>query len=204
METAGFFSNSRKLYLILKLKARRIPEHFSRLGLICTLSYDVINLILLVLFFTDVNQTTCIECSEGKALNLSCKDSIRQVPCSSQCFTAKGNITYFYKPDEVITTAIEERGCANCTGKYIKVSTAFYEVILPNTNTKWRSPKVFVLLRNDYMRTGKIRHKRSEEIKNQTVIIMATKIMEDNKLGKVTVTNLIMNHHIPLFGRQEG
>ena len=54
------------------------------------------------------------------------------------------------------------------------------------------------------MRTGKIRHKRSEEIKNQTVIIMATKIMEDNKLGKVTVTNLIMNHHIPLFGRQEG
>ena len=63
---------------------------------------------------------------------------------------------------------------------------------------------MFVLLRNDYMRTGKIRHKRSEERKNQTVIIMATKIMEDNKLGKVTVANLIMNHHIPLFERQEG
>ena len=54
------------------------------------------------------------------------------------------------------------------------------------------------------MRTGKIRHKRGEERKNQTVIIMATKIMEDNKLGKVTVANLIMNHHIPLFERQEG
>lgn len=65
----------------------------------------------------DVNQTTCIECSEVEALNLSCKDSILQVPCSSQCFTAKGNITYFYKRDQVITTAIEERGCANCTDK---------------------------------------------------------------------------------------
>ena len=114
-----FFFQFTKIIPHFKLKARRIPEHFIRFGLICTLSYDVINLILLVLFFTDVNQTTCIECSEGKALNLSCKDSIRQVPCSSQCFTVKGNITYFYKPDEVITTAIEGRGCANCTGKYI-------------------------------------------------------------------------------------
>ena len=63
---------------------------------------------------------------------------------------------------------------------------------------------MFVLLRNDYMRTGKIRHKRGEERKNQTVIIMATKIIEDNKLGKVTVANLIINHHIPPFERQEG
>lgn len=63
---------------------------------------------------------------------------------------------------------------------------------------------MFVLLGNDYMRTGKIRHKRGEERKNQTFIIMATKIMEDNKLGKVTVANLIINHHIPPFERQEG
>lgn len=41
---------------------------------------------------------------------------------------------------------------------------------------------MFVLLRNDYMRTGKIRHKRGEERKNETVIIMASKIMEDDKL----------------------
>ena len=54
------------------------------------------------------------------------------------------------------------------------------------------------------MRTGKIRHKKGEERKNQTVIIMAAKIMEDNKLGKVTVANLIINHHIPPFEGQEG
>lgn len=63
---------------------------------------------------------------------------------------------------------------------------------------------MFVLLRNDYMRTGKIRHKRGEERKNQTVIIMATKLMEDDKIGKATVANLIINHHIPPFERQEG
>lgn len=63
---------------------------------------------------------------------------------------------------------------------------------------------MFVLLRNDYMRTGKIRHKRGEERKNETVIIMASKIMEDDKLGKVTVANLIINHHITPFERQEG
>ena len=55
---------------------------------------------------------------------------------------------------------------------------------------------MFVLLRNDYMRTGKIRHKRGEERKNQTVIIMATKIIEDNKLGKVTVANLIFSNSL--------
>jgi len=54
------------------------------------------------------------------------------------------------------------------------------------------------------MRTGKIRHKRGEERKNETVIIMASKIMEDDKLGKVTVANLIINHHITPFERQEG
>ena len=54
------------------------------------------------------------------------------------------------------------------------------------------------------MRTGKILHKRGEERKNQTVIIIATKTVEDNKLGKVTVANLIINHHIPPFERQEG
>ena len=32
------------------------------------------------------------------------------------------------------------------------------------------------------MRTGKIRYKRGEERKNETVIIMASKIMEDDKL----------------------
>lgn len=62
---------------------------------------------------------------------------------------------------------------------------------------------MFVLLRNDYMRTGKIRHKRGEERKNQTVIIMASKIMEDDKL-EVTVANLIINHHITPFERQGG
>ena len=46
------------------------------------------------------------------------------------------------------------------------------------------------------MRTGKIRHKRGEERKNQTVIIMATKIIEDNKLGKVTVANLIFSNSL--------
>lgn len=60
---------------------------------------------------------------------------------------------------------------------------------------------MFVLLRNDYMRTGKIRHKRGEERKNETVIIMASKIMQDDKLGKVTVANLITNHHITQFER---
>ena len=55
---------------------------------------------------------------------------------------------------------------------------------------------MFVLLRNDHMRTGKIRHKRGEERKNQTVIIMATKIIEDNKLGKVTVANLISSNSL--------
>lgn len=63
---------------------------------------------------------------------------------------------------------------------------------------------MFVLLRNAYMRTGKIRLKRGEERKNETVIIMASKIMEDDKLGKVTVANLIINHHITPFERQEG
>lgn len=63
---------------------------------------------------------------------------------------------------------------------------------------------MFVLLRNAYMRTGKIRLKRVEERKNETVIIMASKITEDDKLGKVTVANLIINHHITLFERQEG
>ena len=55
---------------------------------------------------------------------------------------------------------------------------------------------MFVLLRNDYMRTGKIRHKRGEERKNQTVIIMATKIIEDNTLVKVTVANLIFSNSL--------
>ena len=50
------------------------------------------------------------------------------------------------------------------------------------------------------MRTGKIRHKRGEERKNQTVIIMATKIIEDNKLGKVTVANLIFSNKIIFEG----
>ena len=54
------------------------------------------------------------------------------------------------------------------------------------------------------MRIGKIRHKRGEERKNETVIIMAIKIMEDDKLGKVTVANLIINHYITPFERQEG
>ena len=63
---------------------------------------------------------------------------------------------------------------------------------------------MFVLLTNDYMRTGKIRHKRGEERKNQTVIIMASKIMADDKLEKVTVANLIINHHITPFERQGG
>ena len=51
------------------------------------------------------------------------------------------------------------------------------------------------------MRTGKIRYKRGEERKNETVIIMASKIMQDDKLGKVTVANLITNHHITPFER---
>ena len=48
---------------------------------------------------------------------MSCKNSSRLIPCSSQCYTAKGNIKYFYSPDEVITTVLEGRGCVNCTGK---------------------------------------------------------------------------------------
>ena len=54
------------------------------------------------------------------------------------------------------------------------------------------------------MRTGKIRLKRGEERKNETVIIMASKIMEDDKLEKVTVANLIINRHITPFKRQGG
>ena len=43
-----------------------------------------------------------------------------------------------------------------------------------------------------------------EERKNETVIIMASKIMGDDNLGKVTVASLIINHPITPFERQGG
>ena len=74
-------------------------------------------IVFLFLFLAAVNETTCIECFEVEALNIFCKNSIRHIPCSSQCYTAKGNVKYFYSPDKVITTVLEGRGCVNCTGK---------------------------------------------------------------------------------------
>ena len=88
-------------------------------------SFFLNELTILIIFFcfAAIKQTTCIQCFEIKDFGLFCKNTSSQVPCPSQnqCYTAKGNIKFFIRPDEFITTTIEGRGCANCKGK--KVST---------------------------------------------------------------------------------
>ena len=75
---------------------------------------------LIIFFcFAAIEQTTCIQCFEVKDFGVFCKNTSSQVPCPSQnqCYTAKGHINVFIRPDHFITTTVEGRGCANCKGK---------------------------------------------------------------------------------------
>ena len=80
---------------------------------------------LIIFFcFEAIEQTTCIQCFEVKDFGVFCKNTSSQVPCPSQnrCYTAKGHINVFIRPDHFITTTVEGRGCANCKGKKLSAT----------------------------------------------------------------------------------